>query len=60
MTGTIDYLSDGKRVIAVENGHEFLGQVTGVCHPPTVPNSHNPITNRNRPAAPSEPYLAAS
>lgn len=42
MTGTIDYLSDGKRVIAVENGHEFLGQVTGVCHPPTLPNFHNP------------------
>lgn len=30
MTGTIDYLSDGERVIAIENGHELLGQVTGV------------------------------
>ncbi|KAF7162651.1 hypothetical protein CNMCM5623_007876 [Aspergillus felis] len=29
MTGAVDYLSDGERVIAVENGHEFLGQVTG-------------------------------
>lgn len=33
MTGAIDYLSDGERVIAVENGHEFLGQVTGVRTP---------------------------
>lgn len=31
MTGAIDYLSDGERVIAVENGHPYLGQVTGVC-----------------------------
>ncbi|ODM21147.1 hypothetical protein SI65_04200 [Aspergillus cristatus] len=29
MTGTVDYLSDGERVIAIENGHELLGQVTG-------------------------------
>ncbi|KAJ5988643.1 hypothetical protein N7481_003853 [Penicillium waksmanii] len=29
MTGAVDYLSDGERVIAVENGHPFLGQVTG-------------------------------
>lgn len=33
MTGVIDYLSDGERVIAVENGHPYLGQVTGVCCP---------------------------
>lgn len=31
MTGATDYLSDGERVIAVENGHPYLGQVTGVC-----------------------------
>lgn len=30
MTGAVDYLSDGERVIAVENGHHYLGQVTGV------------------------------
>lgn len=30
MTGATDYLSDGERVIAVENGHPYLGQVTGV------------------------------
>jgi thiamine-phosphate diphosphorylase/hydroxyethylthiazole kinase len=30
MTGATDYLSDGERVIAVENGHPLLGQVTGV------------------------------
>ncbi|RAK96346.1 bifunctional hydroxyethylthiazole kinase/thiamine-phosphate diphosphorylase [Aspergillus ibericus CBS 121593] len=29
LTGAIDYLSDGERVVAIENGHEFLGQVTG-------------------------------
>ncbi|KAI9367213.1 Hydroxyethylthiazole kinase family-domain-containing protein [Aspergillus egyptiacus] len=29
LTGATDYLSDGERVIAVENGHELLGQVTG-------------------------------
>ncbi|KAL4966316.1 bifunctional hydroxyethylthiazole kinase/thiamine-phosphate diphosphorylase [Aspergillus stella-maris] len=29
LTGATDYLSDGERVVAVENGHEFLGQVTG-------------------------------
>ncbi|OJJ50565.1 hypothetical protein ASPZODRAFT_126451 [Penicilliopsis zonata CBS 506.65] len=29
LTGAVDYLSDGERVIAVENGHEYLGQVTG-------------------------------
>ncbi|KGO73777.1 Aldolase-type TIM barrel [Penicillium italicum] len=29
LTGATDYLSDGKRVIAVENGHPYLGQVTG-------------------------------
>ncbi|XHG03202.1 hypothetical protein AWENTII_006518 [Aspergillus wentii] len=33
LTGAVDYLSDGERVIAIENGHEFLGQVTGVCFP---------------------------
>ncbi|PYI05057.1 TMP-TENI-domain-containing protein [Aspergillus sclerotiicarbonarius CBS 121057] len=29
LTGATDYLSNGERVIAIENGHEFLGQVTG-------------------------------
>ncbi|KAJ6136396.1 hypothetical protein N7512_001556 [Penicillium capsulatum] len=29
LTGVVDYLSDGERVIAVENGHPYLGQVTG-------------------------------
>ncbi|CAL5875202.1 uncharacterized protein PFLUO_LOCUS9506 [Penicillium psychrofluorescens] len=29
LTGATDYLSDGERVIAVENGHPLLGQVTG-------------------------------
>ncbi|PGG95301.1 hydroxyethylthiazole kinase [Polytolypa hystricis UAMH7299] len=29
LTGPIDYLSDGERVVAVGNGHKLLGQVTG-------------------------------
>ncbi|OLN94045.1 putative thiamine biosynthetic bifunctional enzyme [Colletotrichum chlorophyti] len=29
MTGKADYVSDGVRTFAVENGHELLGQVTG-------------------------------
>jgi hydroxyethylthiazole kinase len=29
VTGPVDYVSDGGRVIAVENGHELLGTVTG-------------------------------
>ncbi|BCS02594.1 bifunctional hydroxyethylthiazole kinase/thiamine-phosphate diphosphorylase [Aspergillus luchuensis] len=29
LTGATDYLSDGERVVAVSNGHELLGQVTG-------------------------------
>jgi hypothetical protein len=40
MTGATDYLSDGERVIAVENGHPYLGQVTGVC----ISSHHSSIT----------------
>ncbi|PYH96041.1 putative thiamine biosynthetic bifunctional enzyme [Aspergillus ellipticus CBS 707.79] len=29
LTGATDYLSDGEHVVAIENGHELLGQVTG-------------------------------
>ncbi|TDZ74488.1 putative thiamine biosynthetic bifunctional enzyme [Colletotrichum trifolii] len=29
MTGETDYVSDGTRTFAVENGHELLGQITG-------------------------------
>ncbi|KZL83820.1 hydroxyethylthiazole kinase [Colletotrichum incanum] len=29
MTGATDYVSDGERTFAVENGHELLGQITG-------------------------------
>lgn len=29
MTGETDYISDGRRVFAVRNGHEYLGCVTG-------------------------------
>ncbi|KAF9871640.1 hypothetical protein CkaCkLH20_10838 [Colletotrichum karsti] len=29
MTGKTDYVSDGIRTLAIENGHELLGQITG-------------------------------
>ncbi len=29
VTGTVDHVSDGERVVAVSNGHELLGKVTG-------------------------------
>ncbi|KAK2874956.1 hypothetical protein FQN49_001905 [Arthroderma sp. PD_2] len=29
LTGSTDYLSDGARTVAVHNGHQLLGQVTG-------------------------------
>lgn len=40
LTGATDYLSDGERVIAVENGHPYLGQVTGVGSASPVPIPH--------------------
>lgn len=29
MTGAVDYLSDGERILAIHNGHGYLGSVTG-------------------------------
>jgi thiamine-phosphate diphosphorylase/hydroxyethylthiazole kinase len=29
MTGKVDYVSDGYRTFAIENGHEYLGKITG-------------------------------
>lgn len=29
MTGKTDFISDGQRVFAIDNGHEYLGLVTG-------------------------------
>ncbi|KAF8629428.1 hypothetical protein AX15_003475 [Amanita polypyramis BW_CC] len=29
LTGEVDYVSDGKRVVALKNGHEYLGKITG-------------------------------
>lgn len=37
ITGTVDYLSDGQRVIAVKNGHELLSKATGVSYAPIKP-----------------------
>ncbi|EGE81968.1 thiamine-phosphate pyrophosphorylase [Blastomyces dermatitidis ATCC 18188] len=29
LTGSVDYLSDGERTLAIGNGHQFLGHITG-------------------------------
>src|SRR5262245_10567774 len=29
MTGKTDYISDGSRTYALDNGHEYLGMITG-------------------------------
>ncbi|KAF8928872.1 hypothetical protein BGZ58_009321, partial [Dissophora ornata] len=29
MTGKVDYVSDGVRTVAIENGHEYQGRITG-------------------------------
>lgn len=29
MTGKIDYISDGQKVFAIENGHAYQGDITG-------------------------------
>ena len=29
MTGVVDYLSDGDRTLRIQNGHQFLGKITG-------------------------------
>ena len=29
MTGSIDVVSDGERTFTVQNGHEYLGEITG-------------------------------
>lgn len=29
MTGVVDWVSDGKRVVRLKNGHPFLGEITG-------------------------------
>ena len=29
MTGEIDYVSDGVRTVAIENGHVYQGRITG-------------------------------
>lgn len=35
LTGPVDYLSDGSRTIAIRNGNELLGQITGVSYSST-------------------------
>ncbi|KAG0257873.1 hypothetical protein DFQ27_004907 [Actinomortierella ambigua] len=29
MTGKVDYVSDGERTVAIDNGHEYQGRITG-------------------------------
>src|SRR5438034_2138098 len=37
VTGAVDHVSDGERVLAVANGHELLGRVTGTgCMPSAI------------------------
>lgn len=40
MTGETDYLSDGKRTMAISNGHGILGQVTGVSSSSPSPSPY--------------------
>ncbi|PWY80495.1 TMP-TENI-domain-containing protein [Aspergillus heteromorphus CBS 117.55] len=49
LTGATDYLSDGERVVAVENGHELLGQVTGTgCAVGTVSGGYLTAHPKNK------------
>jgi hydroxyethylthiazole kinase len=54
VTGPTDHVSDGERVIAVENGHELLGTVTGTGCMSTA------ITGCFLAAKPTEPLEAAA
>ncbi|KAI9288545.1 Hydroxyethylthiazole kinase family-domain-containing protein [Umbelopsis sp. AD052] len=46
MTGVIDYISDGQRVIALENGHELMASITGSgCMATTVVGCFAAIEN---------------
>lgn len=54
VTGPVDHVSDGTRVLAVENGHELLGSVTGTgC-------MSSALTGCFLAAKPSEPLEAAA
>lgn len=44
LTGPVDYLSDGHRVITIRNGHELLGQITGVSRKFLFLSRNHPVT----------------
>ena len=48
LTGPIDYISDGQRTIAIGNGHELLGQITGVSTKRTLHKSNTSQTSSTR------------
>jgi hydroxyethylthiazole kinase len=54
VTGPVDHVSDGRRVLAVANGHELLGMVTGTGCMSTA------ITGAFLAAKPDEPLEAAA
>ena len=54
VTGPTDYVSDGERVIAVSNGHELLGTVSGTGCMSTA------ITGAFLAAKPDQPLEAAA
>jgi len=54
VTGATDYISDGERVIAVSNGHELLGTVSGTGCMSTA------VTGAFLAAKPEEPLEAAA
>ena len=54
VTGPTDYVSDGERVIAVSNGHELLGTVSGTGCMSTA------ITGAFLAAKPDHPLEAAA
>jgi thiamine-phosphate diphosphorylase/hydroxyethylthiazole kinase len=57
LTGAVDYLSDGYRVLAINNGHEYLGRVTGVSSEFFMQTGCR-LTYEYRPDVPLAPSLA--
>ena len=59
VTGPIDYVSDGERVVAVENGHPLLASITGTgCMSSAVTGAFLAV-NRERPLEGAAEALAA-
>jgi hydroxyethylthiazole kinase len=59
VTGPIDYVSDGERVVAVENGHPLLASITGTgCMSSAVTGGFLAV-NRERPLEGAAEALAA-